>query len=87
LKQLSVNLRALISVAVMAAGVSLAAGHLTYTTDKVMLALDLVILIALGGFLYCGSSLLLWISMQRPAGPETEVRNILGKILPKFRLA
>jgi O-antigen/teichoic acid export membrane protein len=87
LKQLSVNLRALISVAVMAAGVSLASGHLNYTTDKVMLALHLVILIALGGFLYCGSSLLLWISMQRPAGPETEVRNILGKILPKFRLA
>ncbi len=87
LKQLSVNLRALVSVVVMAAGVSLASGYLAYTTDKVMLTLHLVILIALGGLLYCGSSLLLWISMQRPTGPETEVRNILGKILPKFRLA
>jgi lipopolysaccharide exporter len=29
----------------------------------------------------------LWILMKRPAGPETEVQNILGKVLPRFRLA
>ena len=87
LKQLSVNLRALTSIVVMAAGVSLASSHLAHTTDKAMLVLHLAILVALGALLYSGSTFLLWISMKRPAGPETEVQNILGKILPRFRLA
>jgi O-antigen/teichoic acid export membrane protein len=87
LKQLSVNLRALASVAVMAAGVSLASSHLAPTDDKVVLVTHLAILILLGGLLYCGSTLLLWTLMKRPAGPETEVQTILGKVLPKLRLA
>jgi hypothetical protein len=87
LKQLSVNLRALTSIVVMAAGVSLASSHLAHTTDKAMLVLHLAILVALGALLYSGSTFLLWISMKRPAGPETEIQNILGKILPRFRLA
>ncbi|MEZ2130507.1 MULTISPECIES: lipopolysaccharide biosynthesis protein [unclassified Sinorhizobium] len=87
LKQLSVNLRALISVAMMAAGVSLASSHLAQTSDKAMLVLHLAILVALGGLLYCGSTFLLWALMKRPNGPETEVQNILGKVLPRLRLA
>lgn len=87
LKQLSVNLRALVSVAVMAAGVALASSHLAPTDDKVVLVTHLAILILLGGLLYCGSTLLLWMLMKRPAGPETEVRTIVGKVLPKLRFA
>ena len=87
LKQLSANVRSLTSIVVMAAGVTLASSHLTYTTDKSTLALQLGILTALGAFLYCGSSFLLWMAMKRPAGPETEIQRILGKILSKVRPA
>jgi lipopolysaccharide exporter len=85
LKQLSANARALASIVVMAAGVSLAAGYLVETADTVVLALQLAILVALGVLLYCGSTLLLWTLMRRPAGPETDVQKILGKILSKVR--
>ena len=87
LKQLQANLRALASVAVMAAGVAFAAGHLAPTADRPMLALQLATLVALGGFLYCATTFLLWELMGRPSGPETEVQNILGKILAKVRPA
>jgi O-antigen/teichoic acid export membrane protein len=87
LKQFFANMRSLTSVAVMAAGVSLAQRFLPDTADNAMLALHLASLVSLGGLLYCGSSLLLWISMKRPAGPETEVLQILGKILSKVRPA
>ena len=87
LKQLSVNMRALTSIAVMAAGVSLASSHLPHTTDKIMLAQQLAILVTLGAVLYCGSTLLLWILMRRPAGPETEIQKVLGKVLSKVRPA
>jgi lipopolysaccharide exporter len=56
LKQLSANVRALTSIALMAAGVSLASSHMAHTTDTVTLALQLAILVALGGLLYCGST-------------------------------
>jgi lipopolysaccharide exporter len=91
LSQLSANARALASIAVMAAGVSLASSYLPHTTDKAELALQLAIQAASGAFLYCGTTFLLWTLMKRPAGPETEVQKILGKILsrvrPAFRLA
>lgn len=87
LQQLSANVRALASIAVMAAGVTLAAAHLGHTADKAALAMQLALLSGLGAFLYCGSSLLLWIAMKRPSGPETEIQQILGKIVLKVRHA
>jgi O-antigen/teichoic acid export membrane protein len=87
LKQLSANMRALTSIAVMAAGVTLASGYLPHTTEKIMLAEQLAMLVALGAVLYCGSTFLLWILMRRPAGPETEIQKILGKVLSKVRPA
>lgn len=86
-RQVSANLRALASVAIMAAGVSVAAGFFDRTDDKLMLALQLAILIALGGVLYCGSTVLLWVLTRRPTGPETEILKILGKARSKFRPA
>ncbi|TJW34223.1 MAG: lipopolysaccharide biosynthesis protein, partial [Mesorhizobium sp.] len=56
-------------------------------SDRITLVLQLATLVALGAFLYCGSTLLFWILMKRPAGPETEVQRILGKILLKVRPA
>ncbi|MGN6538720.1 MAG: lipopolysaccharide biosynthesis protein [Mesorhizobium sp.] len=87
LKQLQANLRALVSVAVMAAGVAFAANQLPHTADRPMLALHLATLVALGGFLYCAATFLLWEAMGRPQGPEREVQTILGKLLAKLRPA
>jgi O-antigen/teichoic acid export membrane protein len=87
LRQLRANLRALIGTAVMAAGVSLAGGYLAPTTDRPVLALELATLVALGGFLYCASTFLLWELSGRPSGPETEVQDILGKMLTRLRPA
>ena len=86
LKQLAANGRALASIAVMAAGVSFASGYLPDTTDKVELALQLAILVALGGVLYCGSTLLLWILMKRPAGPRPRSRRSSAKSCRGFAL-
>jgi O-antigen/teichoic acid export membrane protein len=87
LRQLYANMRALISIAAMAAGVLLAQVYLPHATGQTMLALHLAGLIALGGLLYCGLSLMLWIAMKRPAGPEIEILQILGKILARVRPA
>jgi lipopolysaccharide exporter len=87
LKQLSANVRALASIVVMAAGVSLALSHMAQTDDKFALATQLAALAGLGAFLYCGTSFMLWTLMKRPAGPETEVWQILGKVLSKVRPA
>lgn len=87
MRQLHANLRALVAVAVMAAGVAFAAGQLPHTVDRPMLALHLATLVALGGFLYCAATFLLWEAMGRPVGPETEVQAIFGKLLAKLRPA
>jgi O-antigen/teichoic acid export membrane protein len=87
LKQLAANARALISILVMAAGVHVAAVSMLHTTEKPMLALQLAMLVVLGGAIYCGTTFLLWILMKRPAGPEEEIRRILGEILSRVRPA
>jgi lipopolysaccharide exporter len=85
--QLWANFRALASSAVMAAGVTLAHNH--YVADMQLsnmhatLVMQLAVLVSLGGLLYCGSSLLLWLVMDRPQGPETEVKRLAGKVLSK----
>lgn len=86
-QQLSANLRALVSVAVMAVGVTLVYHEMPYATGRIELALQLATLIAVGGLLYCGATLLLWQYMRRPSGPEAEIQMIMGKILAKVRLA
>ena len=87
LKQFAANARALISIAVMAAGVSLASSQLAQTADKTTLGLQVGILVALGGVLYCGTTLLLWTLMKRPVGPEADIRKIVGEFLSKVRPA
>ena len=86
-KQLWANVRALTSIMVMAAGVLLASRQMDHATGTTGLALQLAGLVSLGALLYCASTFLLWILMGRPAGPETEVQNILGKVLTRLRPA
>jgi hypothetical protein len=85
MRQLQANLRALASVAIMAAGVAFAAGELPQTADRPMLALQLATLTVLGGFIYCVTTFLLWEVLGRPEGPEREVQRVLGKLLTKLR--
>ena len=87
LKQLAANARALASVAVMAAVVSFASRHLADAADKPELALHLAIMVSLGCLSYCGSTMLLWMIMKRPAGPEAEIQKILIQILARVRTA
>ncbi len=85
-RQLAANGRALAGIAVMAAGVWFASESLPAATGKVDLALQLAIQVALGAVLYCGSTLLLWLLMKRPPGPETDVLKIIGKVLTRMHL-
>ena len=87
LKQLSANARALVSVAAMAACVSLASYYLPPAADTYALTTQLAFLVMLGALLYCGSTLLLWFLMNWPTGPETEILAIAGKVLARVRLA
>lgn len=85
LKQLAANGRTLVSVAVMAAGVSLVSTLMNAAADRPALVLHLAVLVASGVAFYCGTTLLLWLMMGRPDGPETEVHRILAKILSGIR--
>jgi O-antigen/teichoic acid export membrane protein len=87
LQQLGANSRAFISVAVMAVGVVATLAYLPFTTDYSTLIVHLAILVAIGAVLYCGTSLLLWLIMRRPAGPEREILTIAGKVRSKLRFA
>lgn len=85
LRQLGANMRALISVALMAAGVWAVLQYLGPADGKLMLLLHVAILVATGAVTYTGSSLMLWFAMKRPQGPETEVQRMAGKILSKAK--
>jgi hypothetical protein len=86
-KQLAANGRTLVSVAAMAAGVSFVSTLMNAAVDRPALVLHLAVLVGSGAALYCGTTLLLWLAMGRPEGPETEVQRILAKILSSVRPA
>jgi lipopolysaccharide exporter len=86
-KQLAANLRAFVAVAIMAAGVTLALRELPYTTDHVTLIVEIGALVTLGAIIYCAATLALWLGMNRPAGPETEIVTLLSKVRSKLRPA
>lgn len=86
-QQLSANGRALLSIAAMVGGVALVSPLLGTGTDTMSLLTRIAVSGAVGGLVYCGTSFLLWIAMNRPSGPEREVQLLLGKLLTKLRLA
>lgn len=83
-EQLAANVRSLASVAVMAAGVALVAPHLSRLTDPASLGIKIATITALAAPLYCGTTLLLWTLMGKPAGPERELGQILTKAFARF---
>jgi O-antigen/teichoic acid export membrane protein len=85
--QLAVNARALVSVGVMAAGVTLATPLLTHGSDSASLLIRISVTTLLAILLYCGTSALLWMSMRRPAGPEREVQLLISKLFGRLRAA
>lgn len=83
-QQLAANLRALVSVACMAV-VVLYATRFATATETAPLALEVSALVCLGGAVYCGMSLCLWLLMRRPNGPENEVARLAGMVLGRLR--
>lgn len=84
-RQVSANMRALASAAVMGGAVTLASSQINFAHDKLALASQLGGLIALGALVYCSSTLALWWSMKKPSGPEMEIQVVFGKLLAKVR--
>ena len=86
-QQLSANARALLSIAAMVGSVALVSPVLSTGTDTMSLLTRIVVIGAVGGLVYCGTSFLLWIAMNKPSGPEREVQILIGKVLAKLRAA
>jgi lipopolysaccharide exporter len=83
-EQLAANIRAFASVAMMAACVVLASPYLTHKADPVSLATKIAAIVLLAALIYCGTTLLLWILMNKPSGPEREVQQLIGKLRAKL---
>jgi PST family polysaccharide transporter len=71
--QVRVNLRALASVCIMAAGVTALRQFLPPSEDQTVLSMQILALCAAGAALYVLASLTLWLLMKRPSGPEAEI--------------
>jgi O-antigen/teichoic acid export membrane protein len=85
--QLTVNARALASAGVMAAGVILITPLLTRGDDSTSLLIRISVTALVAATIYCGTSVLLWMSMRRPAGPEREVQLLVSKLFDRARAA
>ncbi len=84
-EQLFANGRALVAVAVMSLSVVAASPLLPHGADPTSLVLEIAAIIAIAATAYCGTSLLLWAAMRRPAGPERELAELLSKVLGRMR--
>ncbi|MET0660677.1 MAG: lipopolysaccharide biosynthesis protein, partial [Steroidobacteraceae bacterium] len=83
--QLAANVRALASVAVMSLGVMLITPLLTQATDPVSLLIKIAVIIVAAAALYCGTSVVLWMFMRKPSGPEREIQQLFSRVLSKLR--
>jgi O-antigen/teichoic acid export membrane protein len=82
--QLKANLRSLVAVAVMAAGL-LALSLLGPRTheDLASIVSELVVIVGVGALLYLGTTSTLWLLGGRPDGPEREVLHLVARVLKK----
>jgi PST family polysaccharide transporter len=88
MRQLSANLRSLISVAAMAVVVAgVAHFSLALEYSAIGRVAELVILVAAGLAAYVGCHLLCWLSAGRPEGPETTVLRAAGQLLSRLDMA
>lgn len=84
-RQLHANLRALVAVALMAAGVRGLAALQISDAQGMHLAMQLGGQILTGLAIYLGVTAALWRAMGRPEGPEREAVRLLPKLIAKIR--
>lgn len=75
--QLAVNLRSLVSVAVMAAGVTMLQWTLREMVAPPPFFINMALTIASGAILYTGSMATQWLFAGRPPGPEAEFARLV----------
>ncbi len=85
LAQLKANQRALVAAAVMVGTTLAVRSLLPAPTTPQRLLTELLVLAATAVASYFLATWLQWIRVNRPAGPEQELKQILGKILKKLR--
>ncbi|HEY6640501.1 lipopolysaccharide biosynthesis protein [Povalibacter sp.] len=84
-QQLAPNARSLISAAVMALLTWLLMPLLPDESDSAAMALRIACTFAAAFIIYCVSTVVLWLAMGRPAGPETEIQLLIRKAVARFR--
>lgn len=84
LEQLGANVRSLVSIATMAAGVLVLRNQFHDSPTKLGLLGEVVSAAALGAVIYFGTTMALWLLMRRPAGPETEFMRGFAIARSKF---
>lgn len=62
----------------------LMAPFLIHGTDTSSLVLEIVVIASLAAAIYCGTTLLLWILMRRPPGPERELQQLIARMRARF---
>ncbi len=83
--QLGANVRALFGAAVMVAATLAVSRLLPPGADPHLLIAQVLTLGATAVGSYCGATLLLWLHLGQPPGPEQEVKKLLGKLRQKLR--
>lgn len=84
-QQLAPNMRSLISAGVMVLLMGLLMPLLPNGSDGAAMALRIALTGAAALIIYCVSTVVLWLAMGRPAGPEREVQLLIHKAVAKFR--
>jgi PST family polysaccharide transporter len=84
-QQLAPNIRSLISAAVMALLTWLLMPALPDGSDGATMTLRIAFTSAAALTIYCASTVVMWLAMGKPPGPETEVQLLIRKAVAKLR--
>ncbi|AKH44337.1 O-antigen/teichoic acid export membrane protein [Altererythrobacter atlanticus] len=84
-KQLTNSWRSILSVGLMVIGVESLSGVMPVSGDWFVQLAQLAGLIAVGGLIYLGGGLLVWIAAGRPQGPEASALEWAGKGMAAIR--
>lgn len=77
--QMGVNFRSVLSTLIMAAAVAGNSLLLPASFGFWPCIIEIAVLGSVGAFVYVSCSLILWVAMDRPSGPETEILSVAGK--------
>jgi PST family polysaccharide transporter len=75
--QLAANMRCIVAVIMMSVSVWATRHLFSYDGDIWYLIIEIAALILVGAFSYIASTLVLWILMNRPQGPEREIEKLM----------